>query len=465
MDKDQNSQGLPLWHGRFNVSSAEVLRNLNSSIGFDLRLYREDIAASKAHAKMLETIGIYDEVELSEVLKGLEEVMAEIESGSIVILPDDEDVHTLVERRLTEITPAGAKLHTGRSRNDQVVTDLRLWTKRVCSEIVNELISFQETLVAKAKSVEGLMMPAYTHLQQAQPVPVAHHLLAHGWAISRDIQRFFESRNRTDVSPLGAGALAGSSLPLDSHSVADELKFSTLFANSLDAVSDRDFVVDVLSAISLLGVHLSRLGEEVILWSSTEFNFIELDDAYATGSSMMPQKKNPDIAELARAKSGRLIGNLTSLLVSLKGIPLAYNKDLQEDKEALFDSVDTILSLLPAVDGMLETMTFNSERLNDLATSPYMVTTDIAEWLVLKGVPFRQAHALVAGLVQEALSTGESLKELVVGHELLGPEAAKLFESDVIANIKSTHGAGSVKQLEHQLSLFEENIAMNKKNL
>ena len=247
--------------------------------------------------------------------------------------------------------------------------------------------------------------------------------------------------------------------------MADELKFSTLFANSLDAVSDRDFVVDVLSAISLLGVHLSRLGEEVILWSSTEFNFIELDDAYATGSSMMPQKKNPDIAELARAKSGRLIGNLTSLLVSLKGIPLAYNKDLQEDKEALFDSVDTILSLLPAVDGMLETMTFNAERLNDLATSPYMVTTDIAEWLVLKGVPFRQAHALVAGLVQEALSTGESLKELVVGHELLGPEAAKLFESDVIANIKSTHGAGSVKQLEDQLSLFEENIAKNKKNL
>ena len=465
MDKDQNSQGLPLWHGRFNVSSAEVLRNLNSSIGFDLRLYREDITASKAHAKMLETIGIYNEVELNEVLKGLEEVMAEIESGSIVILPDDEDVHTLVERRLTEITPAGAKLHTGRSRNDQVVTDLRLWTKRVCSEIVNELISFQETLVAKAKSVEGLMMPAYTHLQQAQPVPVAHHLLAHGWAISRDIQRLIESRNRTDVSPLGAGALAGSSLPLDSHSVADELKFSTLFANSLDAVSDRDFVVDVLSAISLLGVHLSRLGEEVILWSSTEFNFIELDDAYATGSSMMPQKKNPDIAELARSKSGRLIGNLTSLLVSLKGIPLAYNKDLQEDKEALFDSVDTILSLLPAVDGMLETMTFNSERLNDLATSPYMVTTDIAEWLVLKGIPFRQAHALVAGLVQEALSTGESLKELVVGHELLGAEAAKLFESDVIANIKSTHGAGSVKQLADQLSLFEENIAKNKKNL
>ena len=465
MDKDQNSQGLPLWHGRFNVSSAEVLRNLNSSIGFDLRLYREDIAASKAHAKMLETIGIYDEVELSEVLKGLEEVMAEIESGSIVILPDDEDVHTLVERRLTEITPAGAKLHTGRSRNDQVVTDLRLWTKRICSEIVSDLISLQETLVAKAKSVEGLMMPAYTHLQQAQPVPVAHHLLAHGWAISRDIQRLIESRNRTDVSPLGAGALAGSSLPLDSHSVADELKFSTLFANSLDAVSDRDFVVDVLSAISLLGVHLSRLGEEVILWSSTEFNFVELDDAYATGSSMMPQKKNPDIAELARAKSGRLIGNLTSLLVSLKGIPLAYNKDLQEDKEALFDSVDTILSLLPAGDGMLEPMIFNAERLNDLATSPYMVTTDIAEWLVLKGIPFRQAHALVAGLVQEALSTGESLKELVVGHELLGAEAAKFFDSDVIANIKSTHGSGSVKQLEDQLSLFEENIAMNKKNL
>ena len=462
MTDGDNSKGLPLWHGRLNVSSADVLRNLNSSIGFDIRLYSEDITASKAHAKMLMAIGVYSESELSAVLNGLEKVEEEIESGSINILPSDEDIHTLVERRLTEITPAGAKLHTGRSRNDQVATDLRLWTRRICSEIIGELISLQQTLLTKSKSLEGIMMPGYTHLQQAQPIPVAHHLLAHGWAISRDIQRLFESRSRTNVSVLGAGALAGSSLPLDSHAVADELNFESLFNNSLDAVADRDFVVEVLSAIALLGVHLSRIGEEVILWSSSEFNFVELDDAYATGSSMMPQKKNPDIAELARGKSGRLIGNLTGLLASLKGTPLTYNKDLQEDKEALFDSVDTILNLLPAINGMLQTMTFNFERTNQLATSPFMVTTDIAEWLVLKGVPFREAHALVAGLVQEALATGTELSDLVASHELLGEEAKKLFENEAIANIKRTHGSGSMKQLQEQMMAFEQSIANNR---
>ena len=462
MTDGDNSKGLPLWHGRLNVSSADVLRNLNSSIGFDIRLYSEDITASKAHAKMLMAIGVYSESELNAVLNGLEKVEEEIESGSINILPSDEDIHTLVERRLTEITPAGAKLHTGRSRNDQVATDLRLWTRRICSEIIGELISLQQTLLTKSKSLEGIMMPGYTHLQQAQPVPVAHHLLAHGWAISRDIQRLFESRSRTNVSVLGAGALAGSSLPLDSHAVADELNFESLFNNSLDAVADRDFVVDVLSAIAILGVHLSRIGEEVILWSSSEFNFVDLDDAYATGSSMMPQKKNPDIAELARGKSGRLIGNLTGLLASLKGTPLTYNKDLQEDKEALFDSVDTILNLLPAINGMLQTMTFNFERTNQLATSPFMVTTDIAEWLVLKGVPFRRAHALVAGLVQEALATGTELSELVAAHELLGEEPKKLFENEAIANIKRTHGSGSMKQLQEQMMAFEQSIANNR---
>ena len=462
MTNGDNSKGLPLWHGRLNVSSADVLKNLNSSIGFDIRLYKEDIIASKAHAKMLKTVGVYTESELGAVLQGLEKVEEEIESGSINILPSDEDIHTLVERRLTEITPAGAKLHTGRSRNDQVATDLRLWTKRICSEIITELISLQETLLIKAKSLEGVIMPGYTHLQQAQPVPVAHHLLAHGWAISRDVQRLLESRNRTNVSVLGAGALAGSSLPLDSHAVADDLNFKSLFDNSLDAVSDRDFVVDVLSAMALLGVHLSRIGEEVILWSTSEFNFIELDDAYATGSSMMPQKKNPDIAELARGKSGRLIGNLTGLLASLKGTPLAYNKDLQEDKEALFDSVDTILNLLPAINGMLRTMTFNSERTNQLAASPFMVTTDIAEWLVLNGLPFREAHALVASLVQEALATGTELSELVAAHELLGDEPKKLFDNETITNNKKTHGSGSLKKMQEQVTAFEQSIANNR---
>ena len=342
------------------------MRNLNSSIGFDIRLYKEDIFGSKAHARMLQKIGVFNESELSEVLKALDQIEIEIESGSIEVLSSDEDVHTLVERRLTEITPAGARLHTGRSRNDQVATDLRLWTRGAVTSIVNDLVSFQETLLEKALSLGEVMMPGYTHLQQAQSVPVAHHLLAHGWAISRDIQRLLEARERTDVSPLGAGALAGSSLPLDIQYVADQLNFAAVFENSLDAVSDRDFVVDVLSAVALLGVHLSRLGEEIILWASTEFNFVELDDEYATGSSMMPQKKNPDIAELARGKAGRLIGNLTGLLATLKGIPFAYNKDLQEDKEALFDTVDTVLTLLPAVDGMVQTMTFTMALLIQL---------------------------------------------------------------------------------------------------
>ena len=382
MEEDTKEYGQPLWHGRIQGSSATVLRNLNSSIGFDIRLYKEDIFGSKAHARMLQKIGVFNESELSEVLKALDQIEIEIESGSIEVLSSDEDVHTLVERRLTEITPAGARLHTGRSRNDQVATDLRLWTRGAVTSIVNDLVSFQETLLEKALSLGEVMMPGYTHLQQAQSVPVAHHLLAHGWAISRDIQRLLEARERTDVSPLGAGALAGSSLPLDIQYVADQLNFAAVFENSLDAVSDRDFVVDVLSAVALLGVHLSRLGEEIILWASTEFNFVELDDEYATGSSMMPQKKNPDIAELARGKAGRLIGNLTGLLATLKGIPFAYNKDLQEDKEALFDTVDTVLTLLPAVDGMVQTMTFNTERMNELANSPYMATTDLAEWLL-----------------------------------------------------------------------------------
>ena len=465
MEEDTKEYGQPLWHGRIQGSSATVLRNLNSSIGFDIRLYKEDIFGSKAHARMLQKIGVFNESELSDVLKALDQIEIEIESGSIEVLSSDEDVHTLVERRLTEITPAGSRLHTGRSRNDQVATDLRLWTRGAITSIVDDLVSFQETLLEKALSLGEVMMPGYTHLQQAQSVPVAHHLLAHGWAISRDIQRLLEARERTDVSPLGAGALAGSSLPLDIQYVADQLNFAAVFENSLDAVSDRDFVVDVLSAVALLGVHLSRLGEEIILWASTEFNFVELDDGYATGSSMMPQKKNPDIAELARGKAGRLIGNLTGLLATLKGIPFAYNKDLQEDKEALFDTVDTVLTLLPAVDGMVQTMTFNTERMNELANSPYMATTDLAEWLVGQGTPFREAHALVASLVQEAISTHGDLKQIVASHALLGNEPAKLFDEKSIPDNKKTRGAGSVGQLENQVLAFKELVAKHKKML
>jgi len=455
----------PLWHGRIKETSADALQNLNTSISFDLRLYKEDIFASKIHAKMLKDIMIFSDEELAEVISALSTVESEIEAGTIEILPTDEDIHTLVERRVTEITEAGGRLHTGRSRNDQVATDLRLWTKKTITEILNSLIAFQEMLLRKATSVGSTMMPGYTHLQQAQPVPLAHHLLAHGWALSRDVERFLEARARLDVSPLGAGALAGSSLPLDVLTVAEGLDFSSVFDNSLDAVSDRDFVADTLYALTILGVHLSRIGEETILWASSEFNYVELDGSYSTGSSMMPQKKNPDIAELARGKSGRLIGDLTGFLSTLKGVPLAYNKDLQEDKEALFDAVDTVLNLLPAMEGMLETATFNTKRMNEQASSPYMATTDLAELMVQNGMPFREAHSIVAGLVQESLGNGKDFKDLVTNHPLLGSEGANLLQLDSIASNKKTHGAGGTSQLEQQFKNFKESIAKNKEKL
>ncbi len=455
----------PLWHGRIKETSADALQNLNTSISFDLRLYKEDIFASKIHAQMLKDIKILSKEELAEVISALNTVESEIEEGTIEILPTDEDIHTLVERRVTEITEAGGRLHTGRSRNDQVATDLRLWTKKTITEILKSLIGFQEMLLGKAISVGPAMMPGYTHLQQAQPVPLAHHLLAHGWALSRDVERFLETRARLDVSPLGAGALAGSSLPLDVQAVAEGLDFSSVFNNSLDAVSDRDFVADTLYALTILGVHLSRIGEETIVWASNEFNYIELDGSYSTGSSMMPQKKNPDIAELARGKSGRLIGDLTGFLSTLKGVPLAYNKDLQEDKEALFDAVDTILNLLPAMKGMLETATFNTKRMNEQASSPYMGTTDLAELMVQNGIPFREAHSIVAGLVQESLEHGNDFKDLVTSHPLLGSEGANLLQLDTIASNKKTHGAGGTNQLEQQFKKYKENIAENKEKL
>ncbi|MEE2682718.1 MAG: argininosuccinate lyase [Actinomycetota bacterium] len=461
MSQEVQDSGQTLWHGRINEPSADALQKLNTSLSFDMRMYKEDIFASKVHASMLRDIGVFNDQELNELIAALETVETEIKNGEIDILPTDEDIHTLVERRVTEITQIGSRLHTGRSRNDQVATDLRLWTKGAITEITTALVSFQEMLLAKAISVGETMMPGYTHLQQAQPVPLAHHLLAHGWAISRDVERLIEARNRVNVSPLGAGALAGSSIPLDVVAVGENLEFSKVFENSIDAVSDRDFVADTLYSLTLLGIHLSRIGEEIILWASTEFGYVELDGSYSTGSSMMPQKKNPDIAELARGKSGRLIGDLTGFLSTLKGIPLAYNKDLQEDKEALFDAVDTITDLLPAMHGMVETATFATSRMESQASSPYMAATDLAEWMVQNGAPFREAHAVVAELVQEAISSGNEFQTLVSEHELLGSEAAELIALDSIAKNKKTHGSGGLLQLEEQIERYRLSISEN----
>lgn len=454
-----------LWHGRFLEQSADELQKLNNSISYDIRLFSQDIEGSRAHAKMLQRIDIFSEDELSEVLSALDQVEEEIQDGSFSVLPTDEDVHTYVERRITEITPSGARLHTGRSRNDQVATDLRLWTKEALTDVARMAISLQRVLLEKAKEVDGAVLPGYTHLQQAQPVPLGHHLLAHGWAISRDVERLLQAIERMDVSPLGAGAMAGSSIPLDVNAVADDLHFSRVFDNSIDAVSDRDFVADALYVLALLGVHLSRIGEEVIIWSSSEFGFVDLSDSFSTGSSMMPQKKNPDVAELARGKSGRLIGNLTGFLATLKGLPLSYNKDLQEDKEPLFDAVDTISRILPAVTGMISAATFQVEEMRQQALSPYLATTDLAEWLVQRGMPFREAHAVIGGLVARSLSEGVALEDLISMDENLGIEAVSLLEAESLFNSKKTHGSASLEKLDDQIQRFENKITSDEGKL
>ena len=447
-----------LWHGRIGGDPADALRALNDSLPFDRRMFREDIAGSRAHATMLAAVGLITGDERDAVCAALDTVEAEMAEGRFVFAPGDEDIHTAVERRVTEITPAGAKLHTGRSRNDQVAADLRLWTRSALDDVARAVLGVQRTLLSRAVDAGEERLPGYTHLQQAQPVLLAHHLLAHGWALARDVERLAEARRRADVSPLGAGALAGSSLPLDPERTAVELGFASVFENSLDAVADRDFVVDALYALAVLGVHLSRVGEELVLWSSSEFGFVELDDAYATGSSMMPQKKNPDVAELARAKAGRLIGHLTGLLATLKGLPLAYAKDLQEDKEPLFDAVDTTLLTLSALDGLLSTARFNTGRMADAAASPYSSATDLAEWLVGRGTPFREAHAAVGELVRRSLAGEGSLAELAAADDRLGPEAAALLEPGASAARRNTRGAGGPEAVAAQLERFRERI-------
>ncbi|MAT36485.1 MAG: argininosuccinate lyase [Acidimicrobiaceae bacterium] len=455
-----------LWHGRFKGGPAEALQALNDSISFDIRMYKEDIEGSRAHVRMLERVGLISESDREKILDALDQTEKEIDEEKFVFESSDEDIHTAVERRVTEIAgDAGARLHTGRSRNDQVATDLRLWVKREMKEISGLVLDFQETLLTHAKQSKDSYLPGYTHMQQAQPVLLSHHLLAHGWALSRDLDRLFEALTRADISPLGAGALAGSSLPLDPDGVAEDLGFSHRFNNSLDAVSDRDFVVDALYALALLGVHLSRIGEELILWSSTEFGFVELDDAFSTGSSMLPQKKNPDIAELARGKAGRLIGHLSGLLATLKGLPLAYNKDLQEDKEPLFDACDTVRLLLLALNGMVDTMKFNSEVMKQHADNPNSAAIDLAEYLVAKGIPFREAHAIVGSHVAASIEEGTDLADIVSSDERLGPEAAALLAPGAAVNRRTSPGGAGPEAVKVQIKEFQIQLDSQRERL
>jgi argininosuccinate lyase len=389
-----------LWGARFEGGPSDALARLSVSVQFDWRLAPYDLAGSRAHARVLGRAGLLSDDELTRMLAALDDLEEACKTGEFRPTVADEDVHTALERGLLErLGSLGGKLRAGRSRNDQVATDLRLYMRDHVRLIVSRLVELETALISQAEANMGVACPGMTHLQHAQPVLFSHQLLAHVHALSRDVSRLRDWDRRASVSPLGSGALAGSSLPLDPQAVALELGFDAAAPNSMDAVSDRDFAAEFLFDAALIGVHLSRLGEEIVLWASTEFRWIEMDDSYATGSSIMPQKKNPDVAELARGKAGRLIGHLVALLTVLKGLPLTYNRDLQEDKEGVFDAVDTLLVVLPAVSGLIATMRVNTERMEALAPQGFALATDLAELLVRRGVAFRDAHEVVGHLV------------------------------------------------------------------
>ncbi len=445
------------WGGRFQAEAAQRLREYTESVTFDRALARHDIAGSKAHAKMLARIGVLKAGELRDILKGLDEILALIAAGKFPWRTKLEDVHMNVETELTRRYPAGAKLHTGRSRNDQVATAVRLWLKDQVAENRRAIATLQLALHAWAERDLDVVIPGYTHLQRAQPVLLAHHLLAYVEMLARDSSRLADGAARADVLPLGSGAIAGSTLPLDRAFVAQELGFARISENSMDAVSDRDFIVEYQASCALLAVHLSRLAEDLILWSTAEFGFIRIGDAYTTGSSLMPQKKNPDIAELARGKSARVIGHLVSSLTLLKGLPMTYNRDLQEDKEALFDTARTVQSTLLILAEMLGDVTVNREACARAAADPLLLATDLADWLVRQGVPFRQAHHLVGEAVALAESRQIPITEIPLADwkkisPVFDASALDVFSLKTALASRPTHGSPNPKLVKQQLA-------------
>jgi argininosuccinate lyase len=444
---------MTLWSGRFSTGMGSGLWDLSESYSFDHVLYPFDIAGSKAHVQGLVSAGLISDGEGTALIAALSEVLSEFADDRFERSPSDEDIHMAIERRVIELAgDVGAKLHTARSRNDQVATTFRLFTLDALQRIAAAVLDLVDVLVILGDEHRDAYLPGYTHLQRAQPVLLRHHLNAHAWSLLRDVDRLLDARDRTSVSPLGAGALAGTSLSIDPSFVGGLLGFESVFANSLDAVSDRDFVAEALFDIAMVGVHLSRMGEELVLWTTAEFNFAVLSDEYATGSSMLPQKKNSDVGELARAKSGRLVGNLTGLLVMLKGLPLSYNRDLQEDKEPLFDSYRQVMMVLSALGGAYRTMTFNTAVAATAADDPFMVAIDIAEELVGEGVPFRQAHERVGRLVGDAVTSGRTFGDVVAQ----SPNFARftpLFEPGVaLARRRSPGGSGPMSaDAQHDL--------------
>ncbi|MGC4191807.1 MAG: argininosuccinate lyase [Thermomicrobiales bacterium] len=465
------------WAGRFAESPDARLEAFNASVTFDIQLVREDIRGSIAHVRMLGRQGIVTTDEAKEIERGLWQVMDEVDAGTFGLTIADEDVHTGVERRLYElIGPVTGKLHTARSRNDQVGTDLRLWTRRALVEIAAKLEDFASALLEVAKAHPDVVMPGYTHLQRAQPVLLAHHLHAYVEMTMRDLDRVRDAYRRADVLVLGSAALAGTTYPIDRESVAAELGFSRISANSLDAVSDRDYVLDTIYACALIATHVSRLSEELILWSSGEFRFITLSDAFSTGSSIMPQKKNADVAELGRGKTGRVYGHLMGLLTTVKGLPLSYNKDLQEDKEGVFDAVTTVLQLLDVFPPMIRTATFNNERMAAAAIDDFTLATDAADLLAKRGVPFREAHEVIGSLVGRCVREGKTFADLTdeewsAVHPVFAEEKPPLDALTSIAGRDVPGGTApnrvnaALEAAEQQLGVYATWLAENRQSL
>ncbi len=451
------------WSNRFEEGLHPFIHTFNASIHFDIQLLHEDIDGSIAHVKMLAQTQVITNEEAIKIEKSLQEIRVEFEDGSLKPDSEDEDIHYAIERRLIlKIGDLGKKLHTGRSRNDQVATDLRLWLRKRIDCLYKDIRKLQLSLLIHAEKNLYTLIPGYTHLQRAQPLSLAHHLLAYIEMLQRDLDRLIDLRNRVNICPLGAAALAGTNVPIDRYLTAKNLGFLGIANNSLDAVSDRDYLIEFTAASSLIMVHLSRLSEEVILWSSQEFSFVKLTDRCATGSSLMPQKKNPDVPELIRGKSGRIFGHLQSLLTMLKGLPLAYNKDFQEDKEAIFDTVNTVTSCVRAMTILFEEgLVFSKESLSIAVTSDFSNATDVADYLVMKGIPFREAYQLVGGLVKECLEEGILLKDLSIEkwkkfHPSISQDIFQKLTPQEVVRSRNSQGGTGFEKVQEQLILWRD---------
>ena len=456
---------MKLWAGRFQKETDTLVNDFNSSISFDVRMYRQDIQGSIAHATMLGRQGIINQSEAEAIINGLTAILQDIEDDKVEFSLENEDIHMNIEAMLTErIGSAGKRLHTGRSRNDQVAVDFRLYVKQEIPKIIGMLLDFEQVLIDKAEENTQTVMPGYTHLQRAQPTTFAHFMMAYANMIRRDITRLVDCMERMDECPLGAGALATSSYPVDRHLTASLLGFKKPTENSMDSVSDRDFAIEFLSACSILMMHLSRFSEEIILWSSWEFKFVEMDDAYSTGSSIMPQKKNPDVAELVRGKTGRVYGSLITLLTVMKGLPLAYNKDMQEDKEPVFDAIDTVEMCIPVFGSMIRTMTVLPRNMRLAASGGFINATDCADYLTRKGMPFREAYMIVGRLVNNCLKSGDTLDTLTLRDFRA---VSGLFDNDIYealslkrcVNGRSVVGGPAEQEVQRQINYIRDFVA------